>query len=305
MKTFAIVGSGALGSYYGGRLALAGNDVRFLMRSDYDHVKKHGLKVKSIDGDFELPEVSCFRDSKEMGQVDVVVVAWKATANAMAEEVIPPLLHENTMILTLQNGLGNIEHLGGLFGPERMLGAMCFVCINRIGPGLIRHIAGGMISMGEGHGGATTRLRNLAEIFEQAGVKCQVSVDFTDTQWRKLVWNIPFNGLCITEGGIDTAELLSRPDGAERVRGLMDEVAQSAGALGHPIEEEFLEFQLTRTYPMGDYRPSSMLDFVNGHPVEVEAIWGEPLRRAEAAGVEVPHLRNLESTIRRMVAERD
>jgi 2-dehydropantoate 2-reductase len=109
MKTFAIVGAGAVGSFYGGKLALAGREVRFLLRSDYEVVKEKGLRVESINGDFGLPEVMAARTSDEIGPVDVVIVAWKATANDHAGEVIAPLLHDKTVILTLQNGLGNME----------------------------------------------------------------------------------------------------------------------------------------------------------------------------------------------------
>jgi len=267
-------------------------------------VKEKGLRVESINGDFGLPEVMAARTSDEIGPVDVVIVAWKATANDHAGEVIAPLLHDKTVILTLQNGLGNIETLGALFGMERILGAMCFVCLNRIGPGLIRHTGGGMISMGEAGNGLTDRLRKLAGIFQEAGVDCQMAENFREAQWRKLVWNIPFNGLCITGGGIDTGELLARPGGEEEVRGLMLEVVAAAAGLGFVIEGEFVEKQISRTYPMKDYRPSSMLDYVKGYPVEVEAIWSEPLRRAEEARVEVPRLRELEGEIRRMAAER-
>ncbi len=304
MKSFAIVGSGAVGSYYGGRLAKAGNEVRFLMRRGCEWVQKTGLRVESTDGDFFLPEVCCFRESSELGPVDVVIVAWKATANPHFEEVLPPLLHDGTVILTLQNGLGNIEALGKLFGIERVLGGMCFVCINRIEPGRIRHTGGGMISIGEARGGATPRLRELAEIFRGAGVECEISDDFEEAQWRKLIWNIPFNGLCITEGGIDTGTLLAMPDGEDRVRKLMQEVVAIAAALGHEIENEYVEFQISRTYPMKDYKPSSMLDYLNGNPVEVEAIWGIPHRIATEREVEAPRLRELLMAIMASVASR-
>ena len=122
----AIVGAGAVGSYYGGRLAAAGHDVCFLLRSDYEVVKEKGLRVESMDGDFFLPEVSAYRTSEEIGEVDLVVIAWKTTANGSYEKVIRPLVGEKTMILTLQNGLGNVEKLGELFGPERVLGGLCF-----------------------------------------------------------------------------------------------------------------------------------------------------------------------------------
>ncbi len=304
MKTFAIVGAGAIGSYYGGRLAKAGNEVKFLLRADYEVVKKRGLRVESIDGDFVLLEVDCARTSVEIGPVDVVIVAWKATSNHRYEEVITPLLHEKSVIVTLQNGMGNVEKLGELFGLDRVLGAMCFVCINRIEPGLIRHTGGGMIVMGEARPGVSDRLLELKGLFEGANVHCDAVEDFEEATWRKLVWNVPFNGLCITEGGIDTGVLLAQPDGEDRVRELMKEVTRIAGSLGHVIEDEFVEFQISRTYPMKDYRPSSMIDFVNGAPVEVEAIWGEPLRRAKAAGVEAPRLEELEARIREVVDER-
>lgn len=304
MKNFAIVGAGAVGSYYGGRLAAAGHDVRFLLRSDYESVRENGLTVESIDGDFYLPEVNCFRTPEEVGSVDVIIVAWKTTSNHLFEKVIHPMLHEETAIVTLQNGLGNTEALGELFGIDRVLGAMCFVCINRIEAGLIRHTGGGMIAMGEAVPGVSDRLRELAAIFESANVFCKIAEDFGETQWRKLVWNIPFNGLCITEGGIDTGKLLAMPAGEGRVRELMLEVTSSAAALGFEIENEFVEFQIERTYPMNDYRPSSMIDFVKGYPVEVEAIWGEPLRRAQAARVPTPKMEALDCRIRELLKQR-
>lgn len=293
MKSFAIVGAGAVGCYYGARLAAAGKDVRFLLRSDFDHVSAHGLKIQSIHGDFDLPKVTCARSSGEIGKVDVVIVAWKTTSNHRYEEVIGPMLREDSIVLTLQNGLGNIETLSRIFGADRVLGALCFVCINRIAPGDIRHTGGGPIAMGEVTPGVTERLKELAEIFEGAKVGCQVAENLGEAQWRKLVWNIPFNGLCITEGGIDTEQLLALPEGEKKVRALMAEVISAANALGFGIEAEYAEAQVKRTYPMGAYRPSSMIDFVGGREVEVEAIWGEPLRRAQDVGAEVPLIKEL------------
>ena len=305
MKTFAIVGAGAVGSYYGGRLAEAGHSVKFLLRSDYEVVKAKGLRVESLDGDFFLPLVECARTPEEIGPVDVVIVAWKSTSNGHFDAVIRPLLHDNSVVLTLQNGLGNVETLAGLFGAERVMGAMCFVCINRLESGLISHTAGGMIAMGEATPGVTTRLGELAEIFEKAKVPCKAVENFAEATWRKLVWNVPFNGLCLTEGGIDTGQLLALPEGEVRVRELMKEVQSIATALGSSIEDEFVESQISRTHPMKAYRPSSMLDFVNGHPVEIEAIWGEPLRQAGSAGISAPRLKELEAEIRMKVAGRE
>ncbi len=294
--TIAIVGAGAVGSYYGGRLAEAGHEVHFLLRADYEAVRENGLKVESCDGNFFLPAVKASRSPEDIGPVDLVIVAWKATANEHYRSVITPILHETTTILTLQNGLGHVEQLGELFGPERILGALCFVCINRLAPGLISHTGGGLIAMG----GDAPQLAEFATLFNESKIPCQVADNLGEAQWRKLVWNIPFNGLCITEGGIDTEELLQRPGCEDEVRTLMAEVILSAKTLGYEIEEKFINDQIERTRPMGKYRPSSMIDYVNGSPVEVEAIWGEPLRRAQAAGASVPKMTALYQTIKKL-----
>ena len=303
MKSFAIVGAGAVGSYYGARLAAAGNEVRFLLRSDFDEVSRNGLKVESIHGDFNLPEVACFRSPETVGKVDVVIVAWKATANDYFEAVIGPMLHEDTIILTLQNGMGNVERLSELFGLERVLGGMCFVCINRIKAGVIHHLGGGLIVMGEVQPRSTGRLEALVEIFEAAKISCQSAPVLELVQWRKLVWNIPFNGLCITEGGITTRDLLAQDGGEERVRAIMAEVVSIAGSLGYEIPAEFIDDQIEITGPMGNYRPSSMIDFMEGREVELESIWGEPLRRAKATRVETPLTDKLYEDLLRTVSK--
>ena len=122
--------------------------------------------------------------------------------------MIAPLLHEGTRILTLQNGLGNVELLEGLFGEERILGGLCFVCINRNAPGKIVHSGGGMVTIGEAS--ATGVLEEMPGLFGEH-VEIQLTSNLEEAQWRKLVWNIPFNGLCVAEGGIDTEKLLSLP----------------------------------------------------------------------------------------------
>lgn len=300
----ALVGAGAVGSYYGGRLAAAGEEVRFLLRADYEAVRDRGLTVRSVQGDFHLQDPPVFRRAEEIGPVDLVIVAWKGTANDSYREVLTPLLHEETAILTLQNGLGNTEALAGLFGEDRVMGGLCFVCINRLEPGLIEHSGGGRVSLGEYRRPGLARVEDLAERFRRAEVPCQVEPDLAQAQWKKLVWNVPFNGLCITEGGIDTEELLARPGGEDRVRALMAEVCEGAGALGFEITPAFVEEMIAVTRPMGAYRPSSMIDYVEGREVEVEQIWREPLRRAREAGARLPEWERLLREIEEAMAKR-
>ncbi|MDP7106301.1 MAG: 2-dehydropantoate 2-reductase, partial [Roseibacillus sp.] len=231
-------------------------------------------------------------------------VAWKATANGCYQEALSPLLHETTGILTLQNGLGNTERLAELFGAHRVLGGLCFVCINRLSPTRIHHLAEGLVTIGEFEGGESARVRDLAACFQRAGIQCRGVEDLMLAQWVKLVWNVPFNGLCIAEGGITTADLLSRPGGEGEVRALMEEVIAGAAALGTVITPGLIEQQISSTREMGDYRPSSMIDYLEGRGVEVEAIWAEPMRRAQMAGARLPRWESLLAAIRRRLAER-
>ena len=123
-------------------------------------------------------------------------------------------------------------------------------------------------------------------------------------QWEKLVWNVPFNGLSVAEGGVTTDVLLASPETEDEIRALMTEIVATAHALGLDVPEEVIGFNIERTRPMGPYRTSSMIDFVEGREVEVGPIWQEPLRRAKAAGVAMPHLEKLLERIEARLAGR-
>lgn len=304
-RSVAIIGAGAIGLYYGARLAAAGRDVRFLLRSDYDAVKDHGMRVHSIHGDFELPQAQVFRSTGEIGPVDLVIVAWKTTSNAALAELLPPLMHDQTQVLTLQNGLGNCELLEAIVGPQRVLGGLCFVCINRIASGEVSHTSGGKISVGEWVPDERGRAAEIARVFNSAGIPAIAAESLPAAQWEKLVWNIPFNGLAIAEGGVTTDVLLGDPAIEAEIRALMAEVIAAARAQGLALDDALIEHNIGLTRPMDAYKPSSMIDYVEGREVESEAIWAEPLRRAKAAGVDARHLEKLLERIERRIAERD
>lgn len=300
----AIVGSGAVGCYYGGRLAQHGNDVHFLMRSDYEHVKHHGLKIQSHLGDFDLTQVNCHRNTVEIGPCELVIIAMKATANEALLDLLPPLLKDDTMILTLQNGLGSDDFLARHFGSGRVLGGLCFVCINRIAPGVIHHIAQGQIALGEHSGAPQARTEALAAEFRRCGIDCVVESSLITARWKKLVWNIPFNGLSIAAGDKDTAAILADPALEQRVCDLMREIIVTAGQLGHEIPLGLIDTMIERTRTMSAYKPSSLIDFLAGSEVELEAIWGEPVRRAKAAGIEMPKVEELYQQLKQRIAAR-
>lgn len=299
----AVVGSGAVGCYYGGMLAHAGHDVHFLMRSDLDTVRREGMVIFSKGKKVPLPRVQCAGTAEEIGAADLVIISIKATANGELERLLPPLIAGHTALLTLQNGLGNEAFLSERWGAERVMGALCFVCINRTAPGVIRHLDHGTISIGEFRRPVSARVRAVAAAFNAADVEAHAVDDLEGERWRKLLWNIPFNGLSIAAGA-NVAEVLADAGLRALARSLMGEVLDAARRLGHEIPESYADWQIERSGSMGPYRPSSMIDFENGRPVEVEAIWGEPLRQGLAAGAKMPRLELLHAIIRHVTERR-
>ncbi len=302
LASLAIVGAGAIGSYYGARLALAGHDVRFLLRGDLDALRTHGITLREKDATRHLGRVAAFGRPEEIGPVDLVVVALKTTANAALSALLPPLLHAHTAVLTLQNGLGNEELLAGIVGPERVLGGLCYIGVTREAPGVIvGYHTPGRMTFGEFGRPAGARVRAVAELFAGFGVGVRVLDNLAEARWQKLIWNVPFNGLAIAGGGVTTDRILGTPELAAQVRPLMDEVAAAARHFGYVVSENFIQSQIDVTPGMGAYQPSSLVDFLAGREVEVEAIWGEPLRRAQAVGLPMPRLAALYRTLRQAV----
>ena len=199
----AVVGTGAIGSFYGGKLAVGGRDVHFLVRGRFDQIKRSGIRIRGKTENFHVANAQVYETPTEIGPCDLALIALKATNSDTMLELIPPLLHRDTILLTLQNGLGNEEFLAQHFGVERVMGGLCFICLNRISPGLIEHLDYGHLNLGELAGVAKERTHKLAREFSQCEVECRAVDNLMEERWRKLVWNIPFNGLTIAGGNHD------------------------------------------------------------------------------------------------------
>lgn len=301
LSTAAVIGAGALGIYYGAKLAKSGIPVSFLARRDLAHLQKHGLRVRCPYGDFHLHSVRAYGEPKEIGPVDLVLVCIKTTANADLKKLLPPLLGPDTVVCTLQNGLGNEELLASIAGKQRVLGGVCHVCVSRPEPGVARNMACTDIKFSDLSGGNTPRARSLAALFEKAGLRCSVAPSVGSARWYKLVWNIPFNGLSISAGGIDTAQILADPKLYQETLALMDEVMQASAALGFAQDPDHPMKEIARTKEMGAYQPSSLLDYLAKKPVELESIWGEPLRLGTAAGVSMPKLSGMYAKLKKLI----
>jgi 2-dehydropantoate 2-reductase len=302
----AIVGAGAIGTFYGARLALAGADVHFFVRSGLAEMRTRGITLRegSVVQTLPAARTAVYISTEEIGPVDVAIITLKNTANDRLATLLPPLLGPQTIILTLQNGLGADELLAALFGRERVVGGLAFIAAVREVPGDIRIYTPGYVTLGEFTGPASERVRRLVALFQRAGVKCEAVDDLAEARWRKLVWNVPYNGLTIAAGGVSTDRILGSPEWEREARALIDEVVGAAARFGYVIPADFIAEQFAHTRRMGAYQPSSLIDYLAGREVEVEAIWGEPLRRAQAAGIAMPHLEKLYTRLKQLTAGR-
>jgi 2-dehydropantoate 2-reductase len=294
----AVVGSGAIGLYYGGKLAAAGNDVRFLVRGDLSEFRGDGIRLMATDEDLRVPEIDCYASTRDIGPCDLVLVAVKTTSNDALAELLPPLVHEKTILLTLQNGLGNEEVLEKHVGADRVLGGLCFICLTRRSRTTVFRADAGHLSIGEFARPSSAPTKEFVDLFERAAVTCRMVDNLVLERWRKLIWNIPFNSLSVLGGGIDTSIILRDPDLHRSTLAIMREVIDIAVGCGYSLGDGDATEQIKRTETMGAYKPSTLLDFEAGRPLEIEPIWGEPLRRAVAAGVSAPRLQTLYALLR-------
>lgn len=300
----AVVGAGAVGGWYGGLLAGAGHEVHTISRTDAAWVAQHGYVLRDRFTERLVRVTSARPSSAGIGACDLVIVAAKSTANRTLPALVQPLLGPSTILLTLQNGMGNAEVFLKLLPAERVVAGLCFVCINRLSPGLITNTLPGYIRLAAAHGPRNTAVALCADTLVAAGVEARAEDSLDAVLWKKLCWNIPFNGLAIVGGGLTTDLILQDPQLKARARRLMEEVRVAADCNGQVISEQHIQSQFDVTVGMGPYRPSSLIDFQAGREVEVEGIWGIPLERGLAAGAKMPELTLLKGELLAALAQR-
>jgi len=299
-----IVGTGAIGGWYAALLAEAGHEVHCLARSDSQAIQDNGITIRNKGQERMVRVASASPDAGTIGPCDLIVVTIKSTSNHALPELVRPLLGPTSIVVTLQNGMGNVESLAKLLPIERVVAGLCFVCINRLAPAVIDTSLAGYVRMAAATGPINAAVESCVATFAGAGVDCQAEASLESVLWKKLCWNIPFNGLSIAGGSITTDLILANPALNERAYVLMKEVQAAAVARGHGFEDTHIKRQFVVTVGMGPYRPSSLIDFVEGREVEVEGIWGEPLRRGLAAGVKMPETEKLVAEIKARIAAR-
>jgi len=299
---FAILGSGAVGGYFGARLARAGQDVTFIARGAHrDAIREHGLEVRSATlGDFVV-RAPAESDTTRVGPVDVVIVAVKAYDNDTAFAMIPALLGPDTVVLTLQNGVDNVHQLAAVVGEARVLGGTTYLSTALEAPGLI--VQTGVhrsIIFGEVFGARslTPRVQAIADVMATADIQVTTAPDARTPLWDKFVYLVPFSGFT-GAARLPIGYIWKHPHVREMFYAAAREVAAIAAAEGvtiSPNRFETLDEYMTNIPPTT--RSSLLIDLDQGKRIEVEALQGAAVRRAAAHGVPAPIVSTLYAALK-------
>ena len=287
--TYSVVGMGAIGGFYGGRLARAGREVHFLSHSDYEYVLEHGLRVDSCDGDFTLPHIHAYGHAQDMPKTDVILVGLKSVKNHdVLPELLRPLLHDDVVVVLIQNGIGLEDDLQHVFPNLQIVAGLAFICSAKVGPGHINHQCYGSINLGN-YSASKPNFEALLQDFLDAGFQA-AEVPYLEARWKKAVWNMPFNGMTVALN-TSTDRLLKNPATRQLIYDQMMEVIGAANALGvDTLTPEFADKMIQMTDDMVPYSPSMKLDFDFHRPMEIPYLYTRPIAEAKKVGFEMPKL---------------
>lgn len=310
---FAILGSGAVGGYFGAKLAKLGQDVTFIARGAHlDAIRRNGLEVKSAKlGDF-IVRAPAESDTAKIGPVDVAIVSVKAYDNRTALPMLKPLMGPDTVVLTLQNGVDSTDEVAAVVGRERVLGGTTYVATALEGPGLI--VQTGVhrsIIFGEVFGlpdvatatsgdvsRITPRVQAIADVLASADIDVTPVADARVPIWDKYVYLVAFSGFT-GASRLAIGHIWKYPHVQEMFYAASREIAAIAQAEGVTISAN--RFETLREY-MANIPPSTrsslLIDLEQGKRIEVEALQGAAVRRAQKHGVPVPIVSTLYAVLK-------
>ena len=296
-KVYGVIGVGAIGGFYGAKLAHSGQEVHFLSHSDYQYVKDNGLQVDSCDGSFHIDHPNVYQYAADMPQCDVVIVGLKTTNNHLLSELLTPLLKPSTVVVLIQNGIGVEADVQQMFPHLQLVAGLAFICSAKTNPGVVNHQCYGNINLGNYSCRDERLLQEVIDDFNATGVRAQL-VEYEEARWKKAVWNMPFNGMTVALN-TRTDLLLKNPATRQLIRDLMMEVINAARHLGvKNIDETFADKMIHTTDVMTPYSPSMKLDFDFHRKMEIKYLYSRPIEIARQAGFEMSKLSMLEAELK-------
>jgi len=285
----AIIGTGGVGGYFGGKLSHAGNDVTFLARGEHlKAIQANGLKVQSILGDFTINPAQATDQIMQMGASDLIILGLKAWQVKDIAMELPQIMHDNTVILPLQNGVLAGEELKEHIHPKHIIGGLCRIISKIESPGVINHMGvTPMIVFGELDNSKTERVLQLNDLFAKAGIDSKIANDIEAELWRKFISICVSGLLAVTRSTY--GEIREMKETRQLMIGLFNEIYNLSQKMGIVIEPDFVD--KTVSYIEGfSYNMTSSLtrDFREGKPSEIEYQNGTVVRLGNKYGVETP-----------------
>ncbi|WP_286847829.1 MULTISPECIES: ketopantoate reductase family protein [Aminobacterium] len=286
----AVLGSGAMGCLYGGKLAEAGLDVTLIdvWKEHVDAINAHGLSVEGIGGDRVIKNIKAVTTPEEVKECDLLIVFVKATLTSQAMESARCIMGPHTSVLTLQNGLGNVEKISAVVGKEKVIAGVTGHGSTLLGPGKIRHAGQGNTVIGELDGKIDERLEAVGSVLEKGGFSVTLSNNVMGLIWGKLIVNIGINALTAVTG-LKNGRLVDFPETEELLCGAVEEamaVAKAKGIsleIGDPVEHTKKVARLT-----AENRSSMLQDVSNKRKTEISVINGAVVEEGVQYGVPTP-----------------
>lgn len=292
MTKVLVIGTGAIGGFYGGKLSQAGAQVSVVCRSDYEVVKRQGISIKSILGNFQFNPHEVLKDVKDYhDEADFILLTTKVLPEIDEASLIKPALGTNTSIVIMQNGINIEKNVVKSFPNHRVISALAFICVERPDYGMINHQDYGRLVIGDiGSNKISEKAVELVELWNKSGVPCEAVVNIQLERWRKLVWNAAFNPISVLAGKADTKKILANEATRLLVRNVMNEICLLAEADGCKLPDDVIEKNISATEVMKPYKTSMLLDFEAGRKMEVEAILGNCVRFAKEKNIAIPYI---------------
>lgn len=282
-----VMGSGAVGGYFGGRLAQAGNDVTLVARGEHLRaLKENGLLIKSGSGDVRA-RVPATEKPADAGVVDLVLFTVKTYDSESAACLIKPCVGPDTVVLSLQNGIDAVEKIGAVVGEARVLPGAAYVWAVVKGPGVIEHGGGGTFIFGEPRGGTSPRAQAIVRAFDEAGAKATLAPDIARVLWEKYAM-VCATGLTASTR-LTVGQIRSHAEGRRLQRMVLEEVVALGRAAGVALEAGFIEHLEGIIDKYGpDSRTSLYHDLAAGKRMEIEGLHGTAVRLGERFGIPTP-----------------
>ncbi|MBJ6136057.1 ketopantoate reductase family protein [Marinobacter litoralis] len=298
-----IVGAGAIGSFYGAILKKAGCSVSLVLRSDYEAVRAHGVRITSPFGDLSFKPDRVYRDGDLPGAApDFLILCVKVLPGVDRVAMIAPWMGEKTCLVLIENGLDIERELAEAYPRHPLISCLAFAAVSRVAPGVVEHTAFGRLVMGLYLQGIDEHCELLSQQFEEGGINVDLTERVVGERWRKCLWNTSFNPLSVIANGADTRTIMETEGGEELMRAIIREVMEVAAADGYPMDAALIDKNIESTRKMPAYKNSMALDYLNNRPIEREAVLGNVVAIARHHGVPVPHLNMMLVTLKMRAA---